>query len=291
MEFSTEKELQTYAANKLQRKGIKCQTEFSVGIQEGRIDILTDEHIIECKLSLNRKKTYEAIGQLNHYKNCIKKEKELVILTTYISSFGLKKIIENAGIKLWIAPDCFLIQENQVESDSQNRQNLYMNDHKNMDESELEDQGSYEYPKLRIRWTLRYGASNLGFSGKFIYRCRWTLRHEFDEIAIYLKIEQFPPSIDEEKMLKAIADFSAIQEAVMSSASDITKRRLHSGIEKTRKYMNDIIEYTIYDFATGKEFHKELSNEEADEQHDPPGKLMKDIILGLFRLKPWGSRL
>ncbi|MBD1915338.1 MULTISPECIES: hypothetical protein [Cyanophyceae] len=166
-----------------------------------------------------------------------------------------------------------------------------MNNYKNIDEDELEDQNGFEYPKLRIRWTLRYGASNLGFSGRFIYRCRWILRHEFDEVAIYLKLEQCPSYISEEKMWKALMDFHIIQEIVMSSASDIAKRRFDSGIEKERKFMSSMIEYTIYDFATGKDFYRELNNEESDEQHCPTGKITKEKIFALFGLKPWGRRL
>ncbi|MGB3311920.1 MAG: hypothetical protein WBG32_04885 [Nodosilinea sp.] len=262
MEFSTEKELQAYAVNKLQRKGIKCQAEFPVGTQEGRIDILTDEHIIECKLSLNRKNAYEAIGQLNHYKNFIQEEKELVILTAHISSSNLKKIIENTGIKIWLAPDCFSTQEDQSTSDCQdfqNRTNPYMNDHEKIDESELEDQDRYEYPRFRIRWTFRSEASNLGFSGKFIYRCRWILRHEFNDVAIYLKRLEDPPSRYEEELMKALEDFDIIQKTVMTSTLEIAMRRFESGIEKTTKSMFGVIEYTVYDFATGKEFNEELS--------------------------------
>lgn len=138
-----------------------------------------------------------------------------------------------------------------------------MNDQKNVDESELENQDSYEYPRLRIRWTFRSEASNLGFSGKFIYRCRWILRHEFNDVAIYLKRLEDPPSYYEEnyeeKIMKALEDFDIIQKTVMMSILEIAKRRLESGVEKTRKSMFGVIEYTVYDFATGKEFNEELS--------------------------------
>lgn len=165
-----------------------------------------------------------------------------------------------------------------------------MNYHKNTDENELEDQNHFEYPKLRIRWTLRYGAFNLGFSGEFVYRCRWVLRHEFDDVAVYLKTNYAPShNLYEEEILKAITDFNIIKEIVISSASEITKRRFFSGVEKTSKYIDGVIKYTIYDFATGKEFDGDLSNEEVGKQHSPTSNVTKEKIFALFGLKPWGN--
>ncbi|MDJ0704954.1 MAG: SH3 domain-containing protein [Leptolyngbyaceae cyanobacterium MO_188.B28] len=63
--FKNERELQETFGDFLESLGHAVTLEITTA--EGRIDILTNQYLIECKHHLNRKNGYEAIGQLVSY--------------------------------------------------------------------------------------------------------------------------------------------------------------------------------------------------------------------------------
>jgi hypothetical protein len=287
MYFATEKELQDYAVAYLHAKGFKCRTEVRVGSRTGgRIDILTEDHLIECKLTLNRKTAYEAIGQLQYYKSNIKGDRQLIILACYIKRPELISLIENAGIDLWISPNCFEDVKLDEENDSKiqkTRNNVVTQDERDVEVDKGEDIESieedfdedprlYKYPKLFIAWK-QESPSGLNLSGSFYYRCKWVDRYDFDEVSIALKQGKKPILLYEEEFEQALQDFEDISEEVwQNSGKQMALKMEELGIDIDKgipdKYLPREILYEIRDTLTGRTFARKIELD-AEDQSSP----------------------
>ena len=100
MSFRNEKEFQSWLVKKLKAEGQYLGHEVPVGGGLGRIDILTQSAIIECKLSLTRESANEASGQLHYYQRFYP-GKRLVIATPRIVDEQAHTRMTASGIEVW----------------------------------------------------------------------------------------------------------------------------------------------------------------------------------------------
>ena len=107
MSFRNEKEFQSWLVQKLKAEGQYLGHEVSVGGGLGRIDILTQSAIIECKLSLTRESANEASGQLHYYQRFYP-GKRMVIATPRIVDEQAHTRMTASGIEVWCVGKGFL---------------------------------------------------------------------------------------------------------------------------------------------------------------------------------------
>jgi len=100
MSFRSEQEFQTWLVQKLKAEGQYLGHEVTVGGGLGRIDILTESSVIECKLSLTRESANEASGQLHYYQRFYP-GKRLVIATPRIMDENAHTRMTASGIEVW----------------------------------------------------------------------------------------------------------------------------------------------------------------------------------------------
>ena len=100
MSFRSEAEFQSWLVQKLKAEGQYLGHEVSVGGGLGRIDILTQVAVIECKLSLTRESANEASGQLHYYQRFYP-GKRLVIATPRIVDEQAHTRMTASGIEVW----------------------------------------------------------------------------------------------------------------------------------------------------------------------------------------------
>ena len=100
MSFRSEQEFQAWLVQKLKDEGQYLGHEVSVGGGLGRIDILTQSDVIECKLSLTRESANEASGQLHFYQRFYP-GKRLVIATPRIMDEQAHTRMTASGIEVW----------------------------------------------------------------------------------------------------------------------------------------------------------------------------------------------
>ena len=99
MSFRSEQEFQAWLVQKLKDEGQYLGHEVSVGGGLGRIDILTQSAVIECKLSLTRESANEASGQLHYYQRFYP-GKRLVIATPQILDENARTRMTASGIEV-----------------------------------------------------------------------------------------------------------------------------------------------------------------------------------------------
>ena len=100
MSFRSEQEFQAWLVQKLKAEGQYLGHEVTVGGGLGRIDILTESAVIECKLSLTRESGNEASGQLHYYQRFYP-GKRLVIATPQILDENAHTRMTASGIEVW----------------------------------------------------------------------------------------------------------------------------------------------------------------------------------------------
>ena len=100
MSFRNEKEFQSWLIQKLKAEGQYLGHEVTVGGGLGRIDILTQSAVIECKLRLTRESANEASGQLHYYQRFYP-GKRLVIATPRIVDEQAHTRMTASGIEVW----------------------------------------------------------------------------------------------------------------------------------------------------------------------------------------------
>ena len=100
MSFRSEQEFQAWLVQKLKDEGQYLGHEVSVGGGLGRIDILTQSEVIECKISLTRESANEASGQLHYYQRFYP-GKRLVIATPQIVDENARTRMTASGIEVW----------------------------------------------------------------------------------------------------------------------------------------------------------------------------------------------
>ena len=100
MSFRSEQEFQAWLVQKLKAEGQYLGHEVSVGGGLGRIDILTESAVVECKLSLTRESANEASGQLHFYQRFYP-GKRLVIATPQILDENARTRMTVSGIEVW----------------------------------------------------------------------------------------------------------------------------------------------------------------------------------------------
>lgn len=107
MQFRDEYELQAAVADWLEDLGYSISLEVPAG--GGRVDILTDEHLIEIKPTLNRNSLYQAAGQLGTYKSEYPSHIPVIAGLTPSdenSSRNIAAILENTqNIEVWYLDD------------------------------------------------------------------------------------------------------------------------------------------------------------------------------------------
>ncbi len=100
MSFRSEQAFQTGLVQKLKAEGQYLGHEVTVGGGLGRIDILTELAVIECKLTLTRESANEASGQLHYYQRFYP-GKRLVIATPQILDENARTRMTASGIEVW----------------------------------------------------------------------------------------------------------------------------------------------------------------------------------------------
>ena len=83
--------------NNLFKKGVYYKTQ--VAVENGRIDVLTDDFIIELKHGSSRSKVFEAIGQLNYY-SMFYPGRDLKIVLSENPCIQVSKVLEKLNIIL-----------------------------------------------------------------------------------------------------------------------------------------------------------------------------------------------
>ena len=100
MSFRSEQEFQAWLVQKLKAEGQYLGHEVTVGGGLGRIDILTESAVIECKISLTRESANESSGQLHYYQRFYP-GKRLVIATPQILDENARTRMIASGIEVW----------------------------------------------------------------------------------------------------------------------------------------------------------------------------------------------
>ena len=100
MSFRSEQAFQAWLVQKLKAEGQYLGHEVTVGGGLGRIDVLTQSSVIECKLSLTRESANEASGQLHYYQRFYP-GKRLVIATPQILDENARTRMTASGIEVW----------------------------------------------------------------------------------------------------------------------------------------------------------------------------------------------
>ena len=102
MKFADEFELQAAITYWLQSKGHNVQREVHCG--GGRVDILTDEHLIEVKPYLTRDAQFQALGQLQTYDNEYPDHQKVIaglLPTNNKPALSTANRIEGEGVHVW----------------------------------------------------------------------------------------------------------------------------------------------------------------------------------------------
>lgn len=103
MDFNSERELQKFLAEWLSTLGHRCDLEVPAG--GGRIDILTQQYLIEVKLTLSRRNLNEAAGQVRTYE--VDYPGHQVIIAGLTPSSGQEEScnmagrLKSAGLDVW----------------------------------------------------------------------------------------------------------------------------------------------------------------------------------------------
>lgn len=110
MNFGSERELQDFLISYLEDKGQRCYKEFVLP-SGGRIDILTDYYVIECKHVLNSVNLDKAAGQLlGRYMPYFREHRPVI---AGLSSDGGRTTAEsliNGGVEVWFIDEIEDIQ-------------------------------------------------------------------------------------------------------------------------------------------------------------------------------------
>ena len=110
MNFSNERELQDFLISYLADKGHNCYKEFSLP-SGGRIDILTDYYVVECKHVLNAVSLDKAAGQLlGRYMPYFRDRIPVIAGLSSDSGRTVAESLRNGGVEVWFIDEIEDIQ-------------------------------------------------------------------------------------------------------------------------------------------------------------------------------------
>jgi len=110
MNFSSERELQDFLISYLENKGYNCYKEFVLP-SGGRIDILTDYYVVECKHVLNATSLDKAAGQLlGRYMPYFRDHRPVIAGLSSDSGRTVAESIRNGGVEVWFIDEIEDIQ-------------------------------------------------------------------------------------------------------------------------------------------------------------------------------------
>jgi hypothetical protein len=111
MRFSNEEELQDFLISYLEHRGMNCLKEFVLP-NAGRIDILTDHYVIECKHKLNSASLDKAAGQLlGRYIHYFPEHKAVIAGLASDNGRTTAASLMSGGTQVWFIDEIEDIQE------------------------------------------------------------------------------------------------------------------------------------------------------------------------------------
>ena len=103
MDFNTERELQTFLNDFFESLGYSTRMEISLE-DGGRVDLLTDHHLIETKLTLTRSSIFQAAGQLQTYRSYFPNHRHVIAglsPTNFDDANAAAQRVRDNGIEVW----------------------------------------------------------------------------------------------------------------------------------------------------------------------------------------------